>query len=774
VNRAERRRRGMTRSRATRAGSLASAGVLMSVGLFGAYMGNPRLQRAYASAPCAPAAVAASEVSLQLALDDSSVTCIEIEGLIDLHGDLPVINNSKWSNSNRELSGLTIFGDPSDGTVDTVDGGGQHKGFKLLIDNSGPLLSHDAQFNFSDVTLSNFWEDGTDSGGDGGVALNANVSNQTYDLRVQFTRVVVADNESSDDYGGAIYANVMNRYSTASSLYFDVADSTFASNSGGNGGVLYAYSPDDSVVVTLESSSFTGNSAVGWGGGAVFVKSFDGYTSLDVSGDSLFSSNDSAQVGGAIYARQGGSIDGAAFEGNSAGRGGAVYSYLPDPHSGLAGLSISNSTFTGNTATTGSGGAIAFGGEVPTDGATYLSNVSVISNEAYSDGGGVAANAGALHVENSFLGGNTAGGLGGAVHSSGLVSLVFTTVYDDTGVAGASEIWASDIDATMSVVGNSTTGDIWEFTGTLDDTASVSTSDDTVFSGSGSGNVAPGSLDLDPLTGTLPGQVGRTPSAASVLALQAALSPLGFAPSTNPLPSVTNDQLGMSRAAPFTIGARQLNGVAPSPSPSPTPTPTPTPTPPAPAPNPPAPQEPPSAPRGVSAVPGVESAVVSWSAPSSSGSSPVTSYEVTASPGDHGCLVSAPALTCTITGLTPGESYTFVVRASNSVGWSALSAPSSAVVPDAPPVEKAILITSSRDRISPSVVRVDGSTTGLVGAEVTPYVRKAGQTSYVPGINVRTVDSDGRFTWQRKSGKKIYVYFLSGDVRSNRLIIGPQ
>ena len=45
---------------------------------------------------------------------------------------------------------------------------------------------------------------------------------------------------------------------------------------------------------------------------------------------------------------------------------------------------------------------------------------------------------------------------------------------------------------------------------------------------------------------------------------------------------------------------------------------------------------------------------------------------------------------------------------------------------------------------------------------------------YAAGSNVRTVDAEGRFTWQRKSGKKFYVYFTSGDVRSNRLIITPR
>ena len=187
----------------------------------------------------------------------------------------------------------------------------------------------------------------------------------------------------------------------------------------------------------------------------------------------------------------------------------------------------------------------------------------------------------------------------------------------------------------------------------------------------------------------------------------------------------------------------------------------------------PSPSDPPTAPRNVTAAPGIESAVVSWVAPVSTGSFPVTSYQVTASPGGRGCLVSAPALSCTITGLTPGESYTFVAKALNGGGWGSLSAPSNAVVPTAPAI-KAILITSSRDRVSPSIVRVDGSTTGLVGAEVIPHVRKVGQRGFVPGSNVRTVDADGRFTWQRKSGKKFYVYFTSGDVRSNRLIITPR
>jgi hypothetical protein len=89
----------------------------------------------------------------------------------------------------------------------------------------------------------------------------------------------------------------------------------------------------------------------------------------------------------------------------------------------------------------------------------------------------------------------------------------------------------------------------------------------------------------------------------------------------------------------------------------------------------------PSAPLGVTTTPGKASAVVSWSAPSSDGWSAVTAYTVTASPGGAVCSVGAPALSCTVSGLSDGP-YTFTVAARNGVGWSAASAPSPSVTID--------------------------------------------------------------------------------------------
>ena len=90
----------------------------------------------------------------------------------------------------------------------------------------------------------------------------------------------------------------------------------------------------------------------------------------------------------------------------------------------------------------------------------------------------------------------------------------------------------------------------------------------------------------------------------------------------------------------------------------------------------------PQAPSGVAATPGDGRAIVAWSAPSRDGGSSIASYTVTASPGGRTCTTSdGSTLTCTVTGLTNGDSYTFTVVATNGVGAGAASDPSFAVIP---------------------------------------------------------------------------------------------
>ncbi|CAB5036466.1 MAG: hypothetical protein F2911_08240 [Actinobacteria bacterium] len=87
----------------------------------------------------------------------------------------------------------------------------------------------------------------------------------------------------------------------------------------------------------------------------------------------------------------------------------------------------------------------------------------------------------------------------------------------------------------------------------------------------------------------------------------------------------------------------------------------------------------PSVPRTVTASALIGSAVVSWLAPTSTGGTAITGYTVTASPGGLTCAAVAPALRCTVTGLTSGALYTFTVRATNIVGTGSASVASASL-----------------------------------------------------------------------------------------------
>jgi hypothetical protein len=147
--------------------------------------------------------------------------------------------------------------------------------------------------------------------------------------------------------------------------------------------------------------------------------------------------------------------------------------------------------------------------------------------------------------------------------------------------------------------------------------------------------------------------------------------------------------------------------------------------------------------------------------------------------------VPAPQTSCEITGLVNGDTYFFAVRAINSIGTGDFSRLSDPIVPTPPapppppppppPVEPTIMITGVRGEVrgKPGVI-VRGTTTGFrTGAQLTPVLRFPGPNEYSPGKARPRVDDDGEVTWQRRTRKKVYVYFRSANerFRSNRIII---
>ena len=199
----------------------------------------------------------------------------------------------------------------------------------------------------------------------GGAISNVNGSSLTV------SNCVFSGNRGASDGGGAIDSD---------SSILKVTNCTFANNTAANGGGAIQTSFSDT---TLASCIFSGNQASG-GGGAIDKS---GNNPLTVT-NCTFSQNSTQGFGGAIY--------------NSVVAGGTQTTTVRD------------STFTGNTSSAQSGGALSgfFVNYI-------LDNCTFANNTASNAGGGIFNQNGALLLTNCTLANNSASQTGGGVHNQG-------------------------------------------------------------------------------------------------------------------------------------------------------------------------------------------------------------------------------------------------------------------------------------------------------------------------------------------------------------------
>jgi hypothetical protein len=141
----------------------------------------------------------------------------------------------------------------------------------------------------------------------------------------------------------------------------------------------------------------------------------------------------------------------------------------------------------------------------------------------------------------------------------------------------------------------------------------------------------------------------------------------------------------------------------------------------------------PDAPTGVAGTTGAKntgSVILTWSPPAYNGGADVTSYKAMAVSDTSKMCVAYGATGCTVAGLTAGASYTFVVRAYNIVGASALSSASAAVNAPVPVLGGALLRHA-----------------GFTGAHT--FRLSEGLAAVTGRLEMRILDVSGRTVWSR-------------------------
>ena len=154
----------------------------------------------------------------------------------------------------------------------------------------------------------------------------------------------------------------------------------------------------------------------------------------------------------------------------------------------------------------------------------------------------------------------------------------------------------------------------------------------------------------------------------------------------------------------------------------------------------------------MSAVPGDIGPTVTWQ-PADNGGLPVTSYQVTLSPGGSTVTVPGGQTSAVVPGLDPSKLYTATVTATSPAGTSPASAPSAATAATTGLVPVALTLTPSAATVlsghnavlSGTLFRADGLGP-IPGATLTVLARATGATTPVP-VGTVTTTAAGTFSF---------------------------
>jgi predicted outer membrane repeat protein len=309
-------------------------------------------------------------------------------------GDGGAIDASSTNKANVITASLfsNNFGDSQGGAIDTSEGSGSLTitgsvfGSNMANDEGGAISN---EFDTLSIRTSQFlYNHAVEEGGalDLDAGLRVNISGSTFEGNYTI---------GCSDGGGAIIVD-------ANDLQLSIGSSTFLGNTTEHnddcgdldGGAINVDEATDGNDITIAGSRFEGNSATGDGGAINMYETEEG--SLTVSG-TAFVDNSS---------------------GWNANRGGGAIRLVAVP------LTITGSSFTGNSAVYGDGGAIYFDyGNATISGTTFTGNFTTVDYFGFDDfdahtGGAIYADLDTGQVMtllNSTFTSNVALGFGGAI-----------------------------------------------------------------------------------------------------------------------------------------------------------------------------------------------------------------------------------------------------------------------------------------------------------------------------------------------------------------------